>query len=122
MVNYATDSGVRIECSYTCKRMEVAASYLWVLRTFSQKELGAIELHDRESREDIERELLDVKFNITSDDSCDSTGKSNFYLDIVGMSDMLQHAAVSCGVRVDMNSPKVYSRTDSYIIISDTGK
>ncbi len=121
-VNYATDYGVNISCQHSCNWTSRYPNYqlLWELQTFNHQ-LGTFELHDNASQK-MAKDELNVHFMMTSNDDCESGSDWNtFSLHIVGMSDLLQHAVVSCGVRVDQNSPQVYSNKDTYIIINETG-
>ncbi len=100
-VNYATDSGVNISCQHSCNWTSLYPNYqlLWELQTFNHQ-LGTFELYNNASQVTAEDEL-NVHFTMTSNDDCESGSDWNtFSLDIVGMSDLLQHAVVSCGVRV----------------------
>ena len=123
-VNYATDKEVTISCRHSCDWTSLHSDYLllWKLNTFYYRDFAAIELHDNYSKTMAEDELQ-VKFTMTSDDGCRSGDEfSTFSLNIMNVSASLQHAVVSCGVRVDMEFPEIYSSTDTHIVINETSK
>ena len=117
--NYATHAGVKITCQHSCHLSTGNLQHLWTLRSIG---LLRTELHDNAKKTEVEKDLNLQIHLVSGDGKCDVRNMTEFSLDIVGMSDLLQHAVVSCGVRVDQNSPQVYSNKDTYIIINETGQ